>query len=625
MADEEKSGQESQSLKHSLALHWIHWAILGMSLVLTLLAWRYSDQQSEAKLAAEFERESERVIELIRERMNKYEDALWAGVALHSVKENQISYHDWKTYTDHIRLEVKYPGINGIGVIKKVPRENLQSHLQEEQKFVPHYKVYPEHDLNTLYPIVYIEPIRDNAKALGLDMAHESNRLTAVRKSRDSGTAQITGPITLVQDKTKTAGFLFFAPIYGPVVPKTIGGRQRTFYGVVYAPFIVKKLMEGTLRAETRHVTLTISDAGTTSDNVIFDEHNDAVDQFDPNPLYRRTVEIPLYGRVWRFEIWSSLVFRKVASNNQSIFILIGGILIDTLLLFLFISMTRSNQRAIEYANQMTADLQQSNLELNKARQQADEASEAKSTFLANVSHELRTPMNSILGFCRRLLKPEGMNNKERAIDALQTVERNASHLLQLINQILDVSKIEAGEMRAYHDDFDAAELIRDTIDVFTPLAEDKGIELDLRMSANAIRVRADKTKLRQILSNLLSNAVKFTDNGLVSMAVEQGESRQDLRISVEDTGTGIKDEDQRKLFARFSELSSTRTCVDAGTGLGLHLTQELVHLHKGRIEVESIFGKGTKFTVTLPVLIDEQDSPNTTTQDSETSPTLYV
>jgi signal transduction histidine kinase len=599
------------TLKLTSALHWVHWTILALSLVLTILAWHYSNQQVESKLRAEFERECERVIELIQERMHKYEDALWAGVALHGVNGTKVSLEDWKTYTSHIELDKKYPGINGIGVIKKIPAETLELHLENERLARPQYKVHPSHSGKVLYPITYIEPLQGNEKAVGLDMAHESNRLTAIRQARDTGKSKITAPITLVQDKTRTAGFLFYAPIYTTPEVNNLTSRRQHFYGVVYSPFIVKKLMEGTLRAETRHVTLSIKDLGNKSNELIFDEHLSSIDQFDPDPLYRKSIELPLYGRTWTFDIWSSLRFRQVAKSNQSIFILLGGILIDTLLLILFTSFSRSNRKAIAYADRMTDDLQKSNRDLEAARERADEASKAKSEFLANVSHELRTPMNSILGFCRRLMKPKAIDNTERVVDALRTIERNANHLLDIINQILDVSKIEAGEMHSHVDNFDISPIIRDTVAGFAPLAEAKGLRVLLHCSDTETFVRADRTKITQILANLVSNAIKFTEKGSITITAGTASSSNGdevFSITVEDTGVGIEEEEMELLFSRFTQLSSTKAYSSGGTGLGMSITKDFVELHLGSIEVNSTLGKGTIFSVSLPILADRTD-----------------
>ena len=167
-------------------------------------------------------------------------------------------------------MEIRYPGINGIGVIYYVPPAQLAQHLEAQQRTRPDYHLRPPHDQNEYWPITYIEPVNINGPAVGLDMAHEANRFSAARKARDTGTAQITGPIVLAQDQEKTPGFLFFAPFYKKDLPK-IPTDARDFRGLVYAPFVVKKLMQGVLAYERRHVGFKLTD----KQDVIYNELDD--------------------------------------------------------------------------------------------------------------------------------------------------------------------------------------------------------------------------------------------------------------------------------------------------------------------------------------------------------------
>ena len=193
-------------------LHWFHWLVIALSLVLTFGAWYFTQSQVDEKVEALFQREAVQSVELISERMQKYEDALWGGVGAIQAQGGGINHTDWLTFSETLSLVVKYPGINGIGVIRSVQPEQLAGYLEEQRRLRPDYAIHPAHGENEYLPITYIEPVATNRKAIGLDMAHETNRYTAAKKARDTGTAQITGPITLVQDTQKTPGFLFYAP-----------------------------------------------------------------------------------------------------------------------------------------------------------------------------------------------------------------------------------------------------------------------------------------------------------------------------------------------------------------------------------------------------------------------------
>lgn len=239
-----------------------------------------------------------------------------------------------------------------------------------------------------------------------------------------------------------------------------------------------------------------------------------------------------------------------------------------------------------------------------KAQSAAEAATRAKSDFLANMSHELRTPLNSIIGFSE-VLEDEllgSLNASQR--EDVQYILKAGRHLLSLINDILDLSKVESGKMELAVDRVSLKEMLDASLIMHREKALRHGISLDLQMEPlTDMAIEADERKLKQILFNLLSNAVKFTpDGGSVRVMARAITEAQEIEISIEDTGIGIKPEDIQKLFKEFSQLDSAYTKKYEGTGLGLAVTKKLVELHGGRIQVSSEFGKGSSFTFVIPV-----------------------
>jgi signal transduction histidine kinase len=227
-------------------------------------------------------------------------------------------------------------------------------------------------------------------------------------------------------------------------------------------------------------------------------------------------------------------------------------------------------------------------------------ASAAKSQFLANMSHEFRTPLNAILGFTEVLQDqiPGELNADQ--LEYLDDIHKAGQVLLRLINDVLDLSKVEAGRLELFYETFPIAQTIRESVTTLRGAAEKKGLWIKAEIPPHLGMLRADQVRFKQILYNLLSNAVKFTDRGgIIVRAQTEGDT---LHVSVTDTGIGIRAQDQERMFVEFSQLNSTPARAQQGTGLGLALSRRLVEAHGGEIWVESEYGKGSTFHVTLPL-----------------------
>ncbi len=228
------------------------------------------------------------------------------------------------------------------------------------------------------------------------------------------------------------------------------------------------------------------------------------------------------------------------------------------------------------------------------------EATQLKSQFLANMSHELRTPMNAVIGFSQVLLRQRRDPLTENQVDMIERILRNGKHLLELIDDILDLSKIEAGQMEHHPEYFHLDELIHHTCESLQPLATQKSLQFLFQNHYGRCTVYQDPRRMRQIITNLVSNAIKFTDAGEVR--IELREAGEDMvSISVRDTGIGIEPQFQEHIFEQFRQLDQSSTRRHGGTGLGLAITRELVHMMGGTIRVESTPGKGSCFIVLIP------------------------
>jgi signal transduction histidine kinase len=240
----------------------------------------------------------------------------------------------------------------------------------------------------------------------------------------------------------------------------------------------------------------------------------------------------------------------------------------------------------------------------DKSRQLA-EASQHKSQFLANMSHELRTPLNAILGYTELIADGVYGEPTEKMMGVLKRLESNGKHLLGLINDVLDLSKIEAGQLKLDIADYSIADVAQTVYSAVEPLAADKKLAFKCEVAPNVPMGYGDGRRLTQVLLNLVGNAIKFTDTGEVIIKVAASEGT--FNLSVRDTGPGISEADQAKLFQEFQQADNSTTKKKGGTGLGLAISKRIVEMHGGRIWIESVVGQGSTFALTLPVHVERQ------------------
>ena len=270
------------------------------------------------------------------------------------------------------------------------------------------------------------------------------------------------------------------------------------------------------------------------------------------------------------------------------------------------------------YLMRQHAALRRADEEILQVNRQLEQSSRYKSEFLANMSHELRTPLNAIMGFSEILLDLTMNLTAGERTEFLRNIHSSGQHLLGLINDILDLAKIEAGKMDLHPEEMPVMAALQEITAILDPMARQQGLQLRTVGAVDAGVIKADRSKFKQVLYNLLSNAVKFTPApGTITVSVK--DSPEQLTVSVEDTGIGMKPEDLPKLFREFEQIDGSYTRRYQGTGLGLALCRRFVEMHGGRIWAESQFGKGSIFTFTIP----REPRPAAVSPVEEAAPTL--
>ena len=568
--------EQRKKLVQAGNLHWVHYLVVGLSILLTLGAWYFSKQQVLQKVEQQFDREAQQTIEQIKERMALYENALWGGVSLIDSNPGEISYQQWSAYASSLHIEKTYPGINGIGVIFNIKPQQLAAYLQKVRQNRPGYQIFPEHNKNEYWPITYIEPEQPNRQAVGLDMAFERNRYASIIKARDTGQAQVTGPITLVQDAKQTPGFLFYTPFYQEgKKPSTVKERQQYIKGATYAPFIMSKLMQGTLAEHKRHVAVRITD----SSELLYDDS-----QTDPEPMFKKKTTVPMYGRQWHFDIRSTLSFRQAVDSSQPNFILVGGIIIDSLLLGLFILLSRANRTALSYADQMTAELESKTRNLEKSNRDLEE-------FSYVASHDLKSPLNAIKQLVSWLEEDCSEFIPECSKGHLKLLKQRSERMMTLLNDLLAYARI--GSLIYEYEEVDLKTM---SDDIFTFLDAPEGFSC----SAPEVKLKVARIPFDFVMRNLIANAIKHHDKNSGEIVISYQQKRGFYQIRVQDDGPGIPPQLHKKAMEMFQTLRP-RDQVE-GSGMGLAMVNKFIEHQGGTLTIDSDGGRGTGIVLLWPM-----------------------
>ena len=433
-----------------------------------------------------------------------------------------------------------------------------------------------------------IVPHKGNEAVVGMGLSNHPRRDEWERHVRDS-TTNLTSWIPLRQGGNS---ILIDVPVF-------FGGK---FQGTITAGMDFTNTFDMLSAGMDNYAIEIKDDKGTT----FYSLNDPSINDFSDDLVYARSYEVDQDDKqVWTFYLMPRNKNVLAERNKSSSSILVFGVLISllmSLLTYFYQSSRNENTRFRE----LNIKLRVANRSLREERTKAEKASKAKTEFVSNMSHEIRTPLNAIMGFIE-VLKESKIDNS--LMEYLSLMDVSSKKLLLLVNDILEIDKIESGQISFKKDVFSPSEELRNIISIYRPSIEAKGLYANLDIDSDSkTHVIADIGKFGQILTNLLRNALKFTEEGGIDITYEETVQNSDLNITIgiRDTGIGIPKNKLKTIFDRFTQIDSGITKRHEGSGLGLYITYLLIELLEGHIEVESKEGVGTEFKISLKFPITE-------------------
>jgi signal transduction histidine kinase len=558
-------------------------AVLLTLLSISLLAWHNArsalatEKQNATSSLANTSRES------IIERMGTYEVVLRGASALFN-SSDAVTRTEWKNFVSSFNLQQKYPGVQSVGYVSFVPPTQAAAVTERmRQEGFPDFHIYPDGARDPYSAVLYVEPLR-NPAGLGYDMYAEPARRAAMQRAASTGEASLTGKLTFIQSDSSlssNSGFTMFLPIYRSVADQSMPASKRSVQGFVYAPFIGQNLFKGIFGSDNNSFAVRIADAeGTSADNILYETENFA-GLASSADSYTHSLHIDLYGHKWRLDFRFPVSIISENTRNRPAVAFVSGTILSLLLAGFVLALLVARTRALGNTKQL-------------------EVQAAKDELLSLASHQLRTPATSVKQYIAMLKDGfAGKVTREQEVLLNKAYESNERQL-HIINQLLYVAKIDAQGMVITPRRVNLPKLIRELSAELSHEALAKQNRINLVLPAKSVYIEADEHCVRMALENVLSNAIKYSYDRK-PVTVKLTTKKATVQIAITDKGIGIAHDDIPQLFQRFTRIPNEMSNQTSGSGIGLYLSQQLIDLHDGSIQVDSMLGKGTTFTVVLP------------------------
>lgn len=597
----------------------------------TLAAWQWQSRVQREAAELSDSQESAAITTEIRERLRLHAQFLRSLQAFATANPEQ-DLRAWRRYAQQIDIGGSLSGLFAFAYAPAVSPEETEHFVFATRRQVDrsNFHIFPPPSGEVVAPIIFIAPETPELQlAVGFDTLSEPTRHQAISTATATRDIAMSGPIVLLADKaSQRSAFLMAHALYRAGLPlETAVQRQSAFGGAVLTAYRTDVFFSSLNHGDQSSLAFQVFDESLASDKavasaptLIYDSDPDLQSGPGTPTLHH---EIDFGGRNWILEFRPRSSYVNTQVLDLPTVILFGGMFGNALLSLLIFHLGTHRERAEQYAQKLTQELRnhrdhlhelvaERTASLETALQRGLAANEAKSKFLANMSHELRTPMHAVLSFSQLGIERAATDGQAKVGQYFQRIEQSATRLLDLINELLDLSKLESGRLTLELAPIDMNVLLHHTVAQIESLLIARNLKIEIVSLTADTEVIADSKRLTQVVFNLLSNAIKFSPaHGLIRIELDAAElplgrrakdngSQAALAIRFIDSGIGIPPTELESIFDKFEQSTATRTGA-GGTGLGLAISRAVVMQHRGTIIAENNVGGGACFTVTLP------------------------
>jgi len=577
-------------------LTYTTWVLLLLAITLMFVTLNNVKKKNEYDWIQQFEQEGIKNTRILEEQLESIARELMGIASLFQASKN-ITRSGFKAYTSSLLKKNNFiKSFQWIPRIQQDQRSALESMAQKDGfinfKFTSLSKnstIITAPQKNEYFPIYYMEPHSGDESFLGFDISTQPVLLNLMNRARDSGEIVAASTVNLIHKNPKKMVALFFLPIYeGIDTPKTVEDRRNLFLGVALGTYKIKNMIKKIINPYLAPgMFLTVLDE---------DHENELYGDLKENSLIKKEMELRFSQIRW-FLVWhGNLEFQKGPNRLHNW--LSAAVLVLIVFIAVIFQILSSRARRIESEVRLRTDeLKNLKNELEQKNLALLELIKVKNELLGMASHDLRNPLTSIKGYSEFLLKKGATLKEDTRTDFLKIIHSASGNILGLLNDLLNLSSIESGQLVLNLQPGNLRGLIEERVKLYTHLATEKNIHFNIIFQETTV-VSFDTPRIGQVLDNLLTNAIKFSPvNSTIEITMESGEGC--VRVTVTDEGLSIKNEDLDNLFQPFNKFGSDST--EKGTGLGLAIAKKMIELHGGALTFKSSKNQGASFSFELP------------------------